>query len=182
MVATVKPRLITLLNGAGRVAVFPLPPLMPGRNTLKFGYHAFQFVGEALWDLFAESIHQRAVIPKCAVLSAFELSICRIALETNVAEDATGVMQLVAGGHEADRGAGVENVVNVRLLPFAPRWLGLLIGVRASLDDGGDMIAEAAADFFQGRLATLILDGVVKQSGDGLVFGRAVFHRKARYA
>lgn len=55
------------------------------------------------------------------------------------------------------------------------RGLWSLVRIGAACDDTGDLRAEAAVDFGQHRGAPLVLDGVVQQGGDSLVFVAAMF-------
>lgn len=71
---------------------------------------------------------------------------------------------------------------DVRLLALAPRRLGRRVGVGARLDDARDGLAELSPDALQGRWSALILDGVVQQRGNRLIFGSAVLDDERRQA
>ena len=70
---------------------------------------------------------------------------------------------------------------NVRLFSLPPRRFLAFHRVGATLDYYCDRLAEAATDFIERRLATLILDGVVQQCGDGFVLIAAMFHDDGRH-
>jgi hypothetical protein len=91
-----------------------------------------------------------------------------------VGDGGAGVVELVGGGDQAHRSWGRAQVLEVRLLARAPGGLRRDVGVRARCHDVGDDGAEAAADGSEGLRAALVLDRVVEEGGDGLVFVAAV--------
>src|SRR2546430_1087615 len=72
---------------------------------------------------------------------------------------------------QACRSWRLGEVLEVALLPLAPRRLGVGVGVGAGFDESSDAITEACADRVAGApVVGVVLDGVVEQGRDRLVF------------
>src|ERR1035437_9248015 len=84
-------------------------------------------------------------------------------------------MKLVRRRDEQDRVVLGRQAREVCLLALTPGWLGVRVRVGAAFNDPPDFGTEAP-DGRPGRICRLtILDGVVEQGGNRLVFTRAVF-------
>lgn len=70
----------------------------------------------------------------------------------------------------------------VRHLACSPRRLRPGVRVRAPEDDLGDTLTKLGTNDVQGRQASLVFDGVVKQRGDGLVLVAAGLDDQGRDA
>jgi hypothetical protein len=68
-------------------------------------------------------------------------------------------------------------VLDVSAFSFQPRWLWRLIGVRATINDPGDIIAKFLSNITQAFRATAIFHRVMKKRADRFGLIRAVLKR-----
>jgi hypothetical protein len=77
-------------------------------------------------------------------------------------QKATGVVEFVSKGNEANtRGCGFD-LVKIALFAFVPRGFGLGIGIGAAFDDGTNFVAKLRSNLLSGRNTALIFDRVME--------------------
>ncbi len=123
-------------------------------------------VGEA-----SEGVDQRGVVPERPVPLPAEAFEHRLAALAHVGQDRSRVVELVGerdaqGGFVLAASDAFADVGDILLLAFAPRGLGVLVGVGARVHDVRDHVAELLPDVIEPRAASLILGRVVQERAD----------------
>src|SRR5436309_2558853 len=103
-------------------------------------------------------VEQGAVVPEGALPAAGEAAPERLAEAAVVGEDGAGVVELVGGGDDEHGGRRVPEMGDVGFLPCPPGRFGDDLGVGAAIDDGGDGLAEALAEFLPHGIPAAVLD------------------------
>ena len=119
---------------------------------------------------FAELVYQCAVIPERPLLFAGKAVEDFVSLDTQVVKGFARVGEFVRRGDQAYIAGFGCNALDVGTFALHPRRLGLSIRIGAALNNVSDALAKLPTNFAETRQATLVLDCVVQQGGDGHFF------------
>jgi hypothetical protein len=135
--------------------------------------YAFESCEETRRATCAECFHQASVVPLLVALTGVEPFPKGVTVLTEVGEHCGCVVELVGDGNPQDARVSLRGyVVNRGFLAYSP-GPAVVFGLSARVDDVSYFVAEPA--LYVGDCDRLIFANVVKQRGDGFVFGSAVF-------
>src|SRR5262249_44550543 len=113
--------------------------------------------------VLSKRCHKGSVIPKSAILFSTESLENLETMPSKLSQNRTRVVQLIRCRYQPGLRIRSLEMVDVRAFSFQPRWLWRFVGVGASINDFGDVIAEFLPDVVQSFRATAIFHGVMKQ-------------------
>lgn len=127
-----------------------------------------------------KSRHTTPIEPTLVVSTRVEPGPDVRAVRPVVSHDGAHVIEFVSGSHELHGGRCRSQVSEIALFTGLPRWLGINIGVRTAIDNGGDSLPELRPNQFPRRRPPLIFHRVMEQRCNRLIFVAAVGDDEAR--
>lgn len=118
----------------------------------------------------AEGSVQRAIIPQRAALPPGEAPPHGIALSAQIGVDGGGIAGLIGEAHREATRRLVRDAGDVGLFARSPVGLGFSVTVSAIGDERCDIFAEQSTDRYELGQTALILDRIVQQRGNRLIF------------
>jgi hypothetical protein len=100
-----------------------------------------------------QRVDHSTVVPDRPIAAAFEMRPEIVSVDAVAAEYISHVVEFVGSYDQPDRIRLGPESCDIRRFPLPPGWFRRLVRVRARCDDAGDLIAKAAANLLQRRLA-----------------------------